>query len=189
MDKIRTRPNPVESRMLSRDQAQGLAKGLGLFSLALGLAELTAPRAMARWLGMESCAPLLRAYGAREVGAGLAILVTPEPASWMWGRVAGDALDVATLAAGLREDNTQRQNVMIAMAAVAGVMAADVLCAQSLGQQQAQRRRQQLRAARDYRGRSGFNQPVSAMRGTARDFELPADMRIPEAMRPFDSGA
>jgi hypothetical protein len=31
-------------------------------------------------------------------------------------------------------------------------------------------------------------QPVEAMRGAASDFETPADMRIPQALRPYPTG-
>ena len=35
----------------------------------------------------------------------------------------------------------------------------------------------------------GFPKPPEQMRGTARDFEVPADMRTPEALRPFAIGS
>jgi hypothetical protein len=187
MENVRTRPHPVTAGALSRDQAQRLAKGLGLFSLALGAAEVAAPHALARWLGMKGSAQLLRAYGLREIGAGLGILVDPHPTNWVWARAAGDALDIATLSTGLSETNRKRSNVALALLAVVGVTVADVLCAQSLGQQQAQVRRQRLRAVRDYRERSGFNRPARAMRGAAGDFEVPADMRVPELLRPYEA--
>lgn len=42
---------------------------------------------------------LIRAYGVREIAKGVGILTSPNPTPWLWGRVAGDALDLATLAA------------------------------------------------------------------------------------------
>ena len=41
------------------------------------------------------------------------------------------------------------------------------------------------RPLRDYSGRRGMPRPPDAMRGIARDFPVPRDMRIPEAMRPY----
>jgi len=37
----------------------------------------------------------------------------------------------------------------------------------------------------DYGGRSGFPQGLEASRGLAGDFEVPADFRTPEALRPY----
>src|SRR4051794_31635707 len=95
------------SSMLSSSAYQ-LAQGLGWFSIALGVAELVAPRSLARALGMEGNESLLQAYGAREIGTGIAILSSRRPAPWLWGRVAGDALDIATLACGMTSDNPKR---------------------------------------------------------------------------------
>jgi hypothetical protein len=40
---------------------------------------------------------------------------------------------------------------------------------------------------RDYRDRRGMPRPPQAMRGAARDFEIPRDFRTPEALRPWTS--
>src|SRR5947209_15728050 len=76
----------------------GLARGLGWFSIGLGLAEALAPRAMGDLTGVRN-AGLVQAYGLREIATGIGILSSARPAGWMWGRVAGDALDIATLLA------------------------------------------------------------------------------------------
>src|SRR5947208_5187251 len=95
--------------------AMALARGLGWFSIGLGLAEMLAPRMLSEQLGMEGKEPLLRFYGAREMAAGVGILMSDNPGPWIWGRVAGDALDLATLAAGLEEKNPRKSNVAIAL--------------------------------------------------------------------------
>lgn len=74
---------------------RSLANGLGLFSIGLGLAELLAPKTLARSLGMEGQERLLQAYGLRELGVGLGILAATEPAPWIKGRIVGDLLDLA----------------------------------------------------------------------------------------------
>ena len=49
---------------------EAMAKGLGWFSIALGLAELLAPRATARATGAQHGKNLLQAYGVREIATG-----------------------------------------------------------------------------------------------------------------------
>ena len=114
-----------------------LAVGLGCFSIALGVAELAAPHSVARFIGVaptEKVIATLRSYGAREVGAGMAILAQPERATWLWSRVAGDALDLATLAGSMTSSSTHRGRTTFAAVAVLGVTALDVLCARQLSE-------------------------------------------------------
>jgi hypothetical protein len=107
-----------------------LANFLGLFSLGLGLWEVLAPRDVAHRTGTPYPA-LIRGYGLREIAAGLMILGSRRPALGLWSRVAGDGLDLATLAAAYRDgDPDQRRKVLQAAAAVLGVTALDVICAE-----------------------------------------------------------
>jgi hypothetical protein len=171
--------------MISRESTHTLARGLGWFSIGLGLAELLAPRKVGGFLGMEEHSGLIQAYGAREIAAGVGILTAQDPTPWIWGRVAGDALDLATLAPAV-PDNPRKGNVLFSIMAVAGVTALDLICAQELSvhRRDAERQRRQ-RWIPDYGGRSGFPRGVGQARGAASDFEAPRDMRIPEAMRPW----
>jgi len=164
-------------------QTDALARGLGVFSIALGLIEVAAARTLTRTLGMEGNEALVRLYGLREIAKGVGILASSDSTPWIWGRVAGDALDIATLVPGLDEDNPKRGNVGIALAAVAGVTALDVYCGQALSRESPT----PLPPIRDYSHRSGFSRPASAMRGAARDFEVPRDFRTPEALQPYTS--
>jgi hypothetical protein len=165
------------------DGTLALAQGLGWFSIGLGIAELAAPGRLARWLGMEERTGLIRACGAREIVTGLGILAQENPTFWMWARVGGDMLDLGTLAMGLERNNPKRENVGFAIAAVAGVTTLDVLCARALGSNGSR----QAPPIRDYSARRGMPGPPEAMRGTARDFPVPGDMRSPEAMRPYSN--
>lgn len=164
--------------------AHALAHGLGWFSIGLGIAELLAPHGLARFLGMEGRAELIRAYGAREIVTGVGIISQRDPEPWMWGRVGGDVLDLGTLALGLGRDNPQRGNVALALATVAGVTALDVYCAQGLSRDQ----EAPPLPIWDYSARSGMPRAPEDMRGVARDTPVPNDMRVPEAMRPYASG-
>lgn len=116
------------------DDGQTLAAVMGWFSLALGAAEVLAPRAIACHLGMEHRAGLVRAYGVREIATGVGILRNQRPFNWILARIAGDLLDLATLAPALAQENEKRPNVIVAVGAVAGATAADLLCAYQLRQ-------------------------------------------------------
>jgi hypothetical protein len=160
--------------------ADTLARGLGWFSIGLGVTEVVAGGRLARWLGMEDHAGLIRGYGVREIGTGIGLLAVGDPTPWIWGRVGGDALDLGTLAKGLGRDNPRRDNVGIAMAAVAGVTALDIVCAQMLrGEGEPQR------PPRDYSDRIGLARSPAEMRGAARDAPIGEDMRTPKMLQPL----
>src|SRR4051794_27328838 len=79
---------------------ESLANFLGLFSLGLGLAQVAAPGAMSKVVGVrddDQHRTLMRLLGLREISHGLAILSNQQPRKAMWSRVAGDALDLALL--------------------------------------------------------------------------------------------
>ena len=150
-----------------------LARGLGFYSLGLGLLELAAPRLLTRALGMEGSENIVRAYGVREIVSGVGAL-SDNPAPALWSRVAGDALDLATLATGLNADNPKRGNVKIAMAVVLATALVDVMATRGITERHHRPRHMPIR---DYSNRSGFPKSISDMRGAASDFETPADMR------------
>jgi hypothetical protein len=108
------------------------ARGLGWFSIGLGLCELFGGRRLARALGLEGRERLIRLYGLREIATGVGIFVSGERAGWLWARVAGDALDLLTLGAALQADNPKRRNAVIAAGNVAAVTALDVITARQL---------------------------------------------------------
>lgn len=148
------------------------ARGLGWFSIGLGAAEVLAPRLLGRALGMPHSGGLLFLYGLREIATGIGLLRARNQTPWLWGRVAGDALDLATLAAHARSNN--KLNIGLGMAAVAGVTALDVTMAKAM----AERDERRSRTWADYSDRSGFPQSSEAARGIARrDFEVPRDMK------------
>jgi uncharacterized membrane protein len=117
------------------DNAERLANALGWFSIGLGLAELAAPRALAQLIGVkdeDKTRNVLRGYGMREIAAGIGILSRPQPAGWLWGRVAGDLLDLSSLGSALGSSRSNRVRVGAATAAVIGVTALDLRCALQL---------------------------------------------------------
>jgi len=109
-----------------------VARGLGWFSIGLGLTELLGGKNLGEVLGMEERTGLLRLFGVREIAAGVAILAPDNPAPGVWARVAGDVLDLAALATAYREDNPKRDNVAAAFVTVAGITWLDYWCARRL---------------------------------------------------------
>jgi hypothetical protein len=164
-----------QRRLNRQAKAERSAVGLGWFSIGLGLAELLFARPLAKTIGMRGDEQLLRFYGLREIATGVGILTAKDRVPWIWGRVAGDGLDVATLLARF-EDSPRKEGIAMALAAVAGATALDVVTAQSL----TNAKRNPALPAHDYSDRSGFPKGLDAARGAARkDFETPRDMRMP----------
>lgn len=123
-----------QSRALREESAARLAHGLAWFSISLGLAQIVAPRLISRLVaGNGKYASLIRFYGLRELMSGLMIFGQgSRPATAVWSRVAGDAVDIATLAAAGASPRMNRSGVAIATAGVLGVTALDVYCAREL---------------------------------------------------------
>ena len=108
---------------------RGVARGLGWFSIALGLAQVAAPRAVERLIGVPDTGTrrkLVRLVGLRELAAGIGTLSRSKPSGWLWARAGGDAIDLALLGVALRAKGARKSRLAAAIAAVAGVMGPDV---------------------------------------------------------------
>lgn len=110
-----------------------LARGLGWFSIGLGVAQIVAPRRISRLIGVSPHPTLMLALGVRELVSGVGILQGRRPSGWLWSRVAGDGMDLAMLATALASGRNARGRVALATAAVAGVTALDLLSSQQVG--------------------------------------------------------
>ena len=137
-----TTSRDAESRQDERTgtppRTDGLANALAWFSIGLGLAQIAAPRGVARFIGVDDddrTTALMRTLGVRELASGIGILSQPRAPGWMWGRVAGDVMDLALLGSALNSRGTQRTRVTAATAAVLGVTALDVLAGQRLARE------------------------------------------------------
>jgi uncharacterized membrane protein len=121
----------MDTRINSNGHEDGrkdaVANALGWFSIGLGTAQLVAPAAVERLIGLKGDRRgVMRLIGAREVASGVGILAQRRPAPWLWGRVAGDAMDLALLGRAFA-DAQSRRRVTGAIAAVAGVTVPDLL--------------------------------------------------------------
>jgi len=113
-------------------RGQSLAQGMGWFSMGLGAAQLIAPRAMARLIGVEESdrnAAIMRAVGMREVASGLGIFSQRNDPAFMWGRVIGDIMDLALIGAASASTRTDKRKLAGAALAVAGALALDIVVA------------------------------------------------------------
>ena len=110
----------------------GLA--LGILSLAIAATELLAARRITRTLGVEGSEGVVRAFGAREAAAGVALLAAPAVSTNVWMRVAGDAMDLAALGLAARRGGATPA-WWGAFAFVGAATIVDVLVARGLDEQ------------------------------------------------------
>lgn len=127
----------LKYRSISNVSSGKLAKGIGLFSIALGLAEVLAPARLGEAIGVSSrYRTFLPALGAREIAHGIGIMSSAKPTTAMWTRVGGDVIDLAYLGAAFMGSDTNKRRLTGATLAVLGVGVLDLICAQRLSAQQ-----------------------------------------------------
>ncbi|HEX4421742.1 MAG TPA: SRPBCC family protein [Kofleriaceae bacterium] len=125
-----TRRDPGHER--SASDGSTLARGLGVLSLGLGMTELAAPELLAKAIGLRPSSRtsfVLRAFGMREVLAGLGVLLQPRRPLPLWARLAGDALDLAAIGWAAKTQRTRVERLAAAAVAVAGAAALDAVAA------------------------------------------------------------
>ena len=124
-----------QSERATEPDAERRARGLGWFSIGLGLAEIAAPRTMARLIGVNDDVETrntLFAFGLREITSGIGILSKPRPTGWVWSRVGGDVMDLAFLGKAMASEESNKTRVGAATAAVLGVAVVDFITGQQL---------------------------------------------------------
>ncbi|MBV8772457.1 MAG: cyclase/dehydrase [Deltaproteobacteria bacterium] len=123
-------------RHIESQNRERIARGLGYFSIGLGLAEVAATDKVAKSIGItDNPRGVMRVMGIREIANGVGILAAPREPRWMWSRVAGDAIDLTLLSLALMSPRTSRTRLAGALGAVAAVTALDALCARLLSRQ------------------------------------------------------
>ena len=159
-----------------------LAKGLGWFSIGLGLAELLAPRAIANISGVSNKhTGLIRLYGLREIASGITIFAQSKPTEGVWSRVVGDALDLTSLGFAATNPEAKVGRVAFATANVLAVTALDVICAMQLSSSS----NQGIHA----KGRCVVNLPPEEVYNFWRNFQnLPRFMRHLESVTDMGDG-
>jgi hypothetical protein len=147
----------------SLGSADRLARNLGWLSWGLGAAELFGSERIAHTLGMEGSERLIRAYGAREIAAGVTSLSVNANVG-IASRVVGDVLDLATLALAKGGTPGQQRARRNALAVVAAITVVDVLVFAAL---QKRHGRTPADESFDYGDRTGFPGGIEAARGVA----------------------
>ena len=116
-------------------EAERLARMLGVFSVGLGLTQILAPHGLARAIGVEDDdqnSKTMRALGFREIATGVGLLTQRRLAPFAWGRVTGDAMDLALLGRAFGSRRSDHGRLAAAAAAVAGVTILDIVASQRL---------------------------------------------------------
>lgn len=111
-----------------------LALGVAWFSIGFGMVEMVAPGRITRLFGVDRGETVVRGLGLREIASGVGILAGSRMAPVLWARVAGDALDMASLGAALTDEDANRRMVALGIGAVAGVMLLDAFLGKRLGE-------------------------------------------------------
>lgn len=174
------------------DDGERLAKALGVFSVGLGLTQVLAPQGVARAIGMEDHddnRKTMRALGIREIATGVGLLSQERPTTFAWGRVAGDAMDLALLGRASRSERSDGRRLAAAAAAVAGVMLLDLIASQRLGRREEGAGIEARPAARGVRVHKAItiNRPPEEVYDFWRNLEnLPRFMAHLESVRELD---
>lgn len=116
-------------------RGQEMARALGWFSIGLGVTELILGGRLSKPLGLGDIgtARIVRAMGLREIAQGIFVLSNLDSPTPMWVRVAGDVVDLGGLWSGMTTpSNPHRGRVALAMGAVAGITALDIMTAKEL---------------------------------------------------------
>ena len=114
---------------------------------------------------MQGRETLIRACGLREIVNGVGLLASADPRPWLWGRIAGDALDLSMLAVRACQPSASAPHRDAAMWMTTAIGGVDVACALL-----PDRARKGGAGARiDYSDRSGLPRSPEQMRGAARD--------------------
>jgi uncharacterized membrane protein len=181
-------PNTTEGRL---DDAERIARGLGWLSIGLGLAQITAPRRVARMIGVddgEANRNTMFAIGVRELASGVGILTRERPVGPVWTRVGGDVMDLALLGRALRSNYGRRNRVAATTAAVAGITILDILAGQRLAREPGTRPAARRRRGIQVRKAITIDRPRDEVYRFWRNFEnLPRFMQHLERVRVLDA--
>ncbi|TWJ21188.1 putative membrane protein [Micromonospora endolithica] len=128
-----TRLATREAMEAGQDEVQRRGRGLGWMSLGLGVAQLAAPETVRRISGVDDSSTsraVVPLVGARELVHAAGLLTSRRKGIWVWTRVVGDAMDLASLGIAIaRRDGRRRRRLVGVTGAVVGIAVVDLLTA------------------------------------------------------------
>ena len=120
-------------------RAAGIPPGgverVGWFSLALGVPQLTRPDRLNHLIGVHDdrvSRRWQRLVGARELAAAGGILGRSRPTGWLWGRVAGDLMDLTLVSRAWKRRSRDPGRLLLAGSALVGILVTDLRAAVEL---------------------------------------------------------
>lgn len=116
----------------SRPSPDRLARVLGLFSLGLGSVQIADPDGVNRFVGLRVTPEnqaAMRGVGVQELLMGLPLFRRKAPAALLWGRVAGDAMQIGMLAAAMDNKKNDRDRLRTTIGALGAVAVVDLFAA------------------------------------------------------------
>src|SRR3954454_9177262 len=114
--------------MSAQPPERKLAKGLGIFSFGLGIAQLAVPDRVNELIGVKDTAKtraIQRAIGVQELSAAQGIFAFSPPTPVLWTRVAGDMVQLGLLVNALTGKRNDRAKLFRTIGAVAGIGVVD----------------------------------------------------------------
>lgn len=112
-----------------RTKRSKFGTALGAFSIALGVAEIAAPRLVLRIVGARPTKRSVlttRLAGIREVVTGVGMIVQPNRSEWAWARVVGDFMDFAALSYAGSTQMRGVKRLRVASNTIAAIAALDI---------------------------------------------------------------
>ena len=182
-----------EAALARQDEVQRRGRGLGWMSLGLGVAQLAAPDTVRRISGVDDSATsraVVPLVGARELIHAAGLLTSRHKGIWAWTRVAGDAMDLTSLAMAIAHRGGRRRRRLLAVTgAIAGITVVDLLTAvqatraKNLGSAPAARGARKG-GSMELTATTTIRKPATEVYGFWRDLEnLPAFMAHLEQVR------
>ena len=117
------------------ERGDRLSRAIGWSSVGIGAAQIAAPAAIARVIGLEPdgrASLAARVMGLTNLAIGAGLIVRPRRGSRMWARIAGDALGAGLLALTASGRRASDRRVVTALATSGALLALDALAARRL---------------------------------------------------------
>ena len=106
------------------ETASGQATMMGVFSYALGISQVLRPGSVNRLMGIPDHNPnhaVTRVIGIREIVTGTGVLFGRNTGGWMWGRVAGDVMDVSIVVGQLAGRLGTREKLIVSAVVLSAI--------------------------------------------------------------------